>query len=90
MISGHGIEKINIVIHGIWNPRACKWTHLDSLRSRHLEVVGERENGHARGRHARPFFTCAHYFQAPATQATSKIEKTVIGTESPATTWTYI
>ena len=24
-----------------------------SLRSRRLEVVGERENGHARGRHAR-------------------------------------
>ena len=24
-----------------------------SLRSRRLEVLGERENGHARGRHAR-------------------------------------
>ena len=31
------------------------------------KVVGERENGRARGRHA--FFFCAHYFQAPATQA---------------------
>ena len=56
-----------------------------SLRSRRLEVVGERENGRARGRHAKdegapsplaclllahPFFSCAHYFQAPATQAT--------------------
>ena len=36
-----------------------------SLRSRRLEVAGERENTRARGRHA----TCAHYFQAPATQA---------------------
>ena len=26
---------------------------LHSLRSRHLEVVGERENGRAQGRHAR-------------------------------------
>ena len=33
-----------------------------------LEVVAERENGRARGRHA-PVFSCAHYFQAPATQA---------------------
>ena len=44
-----------------------------SLRSRRLEVAGERENGRARGRHASPsrapVFTCAHYFQAPATQA---------------------
>ena len=46
-----------------------------SLRSRRLEVVGERENGRARGRHARVspsrtrVFSCAHYFQAPATQA---------------------
>ena len=51
-----------------------------SLRSRRLEVVGERENRRARGRHARmsplacllvarQFFSCAHYFQAPATQA---------------------
>ena len=31
-----------------------------SLRSRRLEVVEERENGRAQGR---------HYFQAPATQA---------------------
>ena len=34
---------------------------ISSLRSRRLEVVGERENGRARGRHAclllaRPFF----------------------------------
>ena len=36
----------------------------DSLRSRRLEVVGERENGRARAR-----FSCAHHFQAPATQA---------------------
>ena len=47
-----------------------------SLCSRHLEVVGERKNGRARGRHAggvsfsrARFFFFAHYFQAPATQA---------------------
>ena len=39
-----------------------------SLRSRCLEVADERENGRARGRHARgespsraPVFSCAHY-----------------------------
>lgn len=41
--------------------------------------VGGRENGRAQGRHARsegvspsraPGFSCAHFFQAPATQAT--------------------
>ena len=46
---------------------------VSSLRSRRLEVMGERENGRARGRHVRgpsraPVFSCAHYFQAPATQ----------------------
>ena len=50
----------------------------NSLHSRHLGVVGERENGCARGRCARgegaPVFSCAHYFQAPATQARIKIE----------------
>ena len=42
-----------------------------SLRSRRLEVVGERENWRVRGKHARgvfpsrsPVFSCAHYFQA--------------------------
>ena len=47
-----------------------------SLRSRRLEVVGEWEDGRARGRHARgvsfskgPFFLD---FQAPATQARKK------------------
>ena len=43
-----------------------------SLRSRRLEVVGKRENGRARGRHAclllaRPFFLVPTQFQAPAT-----------------------
>ena len=54
----------------------------NSLRSRRLEGVGKRENGRARGRHARgespsraPVFSCAHYFQAPATQATCIILK---------------
>ena len=53
-------------------------SELYSLHSRRLEVVGERENGRARGRHARGVsrslahvFSCAHYFQAPATQAMS-------------------
>ena len=41
--------------------------------------MGGRENGRAQGRHARsegvspsraPGFSCAHFFQAPATQAT--------------------
>ena len=51
---------------------------ISSLRSRRLEVVGERENGRARGRHPRvspsraPVFSCAHYFQAPATQAKTR------------------
>ena len=39
------------------------WGRRASLRSRRLEVVGERENGRA------PVFSCAPYFQAPATQA---------------------
>ena len=46
---------------------------LLSLRSRRLEVAGERENGRVRGRHVSPsrapVFSFAHYFQAPATQA---------------------
>ena len=59
-----------------------------SLRSKRLEVVDERENGRARGRYARgeeafsplaclllsrAFFSCAHYIQAPATQATKTL-----------------
>ena len=51
-----------ILLFHIWN----------SLRSRRLEVVGERENGRAQGRRAclllaRVLFF-AHFFQAPATQ----------------------
>ena len=53
---------------------------VSSLRSRRLEVVGERENGRARGRQVRGFyfsrtrffFLCAHWFQAPATQARNR------------------
>ena len=45
---------------------------VSSLRSRRLEVVGERENGRARGVRVSlsraPVVSCAHYFQAPATQ----------------------
>ena len=59
---------------------------ISSLRSRRLEVVGERENGRARGRHATgslspgvspsraPVFSCAHYFQVPATQASLPVD----------------
>ena len=43
---------------------------VPSLRSRRWEVAGERENGRASPSRA-PVFSCAHYFQAPATQATS-------------------
>ena len=54
----------------------------NSLRSRRLEVVGERENKRARGKCARgegaPVFSCAHYFQAPTMQARIKIELRLI------------
>ena len=51
-----------------------------SLRSRRLEVMGERENGRTRGTQGvspsrAPVFSCAHYFQAPATQATKMRKK---------------
>ena len=45
---------------------------LGSLRNRRLEVVGARKNGAREGDtrvyRASPFFSCAHYFQTPATQ----------------------
>ena len=53
----------------------------NSLRSRRFEVVGERENRHARGTVTRvspsraPVFSCAHYLQALATQATRETAK---------------
>ena len=37
-----------------------------SLRSRRLEVVGERENGRVRGRHAR-LFLARRFFLVPTT-----------------------
>ena len=60
-----------------------------SLHIRRVEEVGVRMNGRARGIHARgegarvspsraPFYSCAHIFQAPATQVTS--DKTVLFT----------
>ena len=88
------------------------WNCCHSLRSRRLEVVSERENGCARGRHAThflrekpwevdevdakgegatsplaspsraPVFSCAHYFQAPATQAIAVKEVFVLGKNS--------
>ena len=55
--------------------------HFVSLRSRRVKVVGSRKNRRARGRHActfgtrvspscAPALSCAHYFHAPAAQAT--------------------
>ena len=58
----------------------------NSLRSRRLEVVGERENRRARGTVTRvspsraPVFSCAHYLQAPATQATRETAKLCLTT----------
>ena len=40
------------------------WLIHTSLRSRRLEVVGERENGRAWGRHAKGF-SCARFFLCP-------------------------
>ena len=44
-----------------------------NLRSRCLEVVGARKNGHERETRVypsrAPVLSCAHFFQAPATQA---------------------
>ena len=42
-----------------------------TLRSRRLEVVGERENGRPRGL----FFLSAHNFQAPATQVKDRRQR---------------
>ena len=63
---------MTIVCHKDSSER-CNNIILFSLRGRRLEVAGERENGRSRGRHARgdsrpPVFSCAHYFQAPATR----------------------
>ena len=40
-------------------------TAVHSLRSRRLEVAGERENGRARGRHARGSFSRARFLLCP-------------------------
>ena len=75
----------------------CKWK--PSLRSRRLEVVGERENGRARGRHACtlacpfrvPVYSCSHYFQAPATQASESHPEYTVGWNKPAgSTWSNV
>ena len=52
-----------------------------SLRSRRLGVVGVRKNGRVSPSHA-PVLSCAHYFQAPATQAKINLE---VATSEPAT-----
>ena len=43
-------RPFSIIIHRESTVHCCP---VDSLRSRRLEVAGERENGRARGRHAR-------------------------------------
>ena len=77
---GRGIVDIQYInshksSNGLKSTLLWWWT---SLRSRRLEVAGERDNGRARGsawkerakeRTGAPVFSCAHYFQAPATQA---------------------
>ena len=51
-----------ICCHFICLSSCFKTMSLVSLRSRRLEVVGQRENERARGRHSRaPVFSCAHY-----------------------------
>ena len=69
------------------------FTDNHSLRSRHLEVVGERENGRARGRHERSvvscrvlrvsfsrarFFVCAGYDNHLSTQETFFVPKVAV------------
>ena len=64
-----------------------------SLRNRRLEVVGARKNGRARGKHARgnralpsrvslscarSFLRPLYHFQAPATQAKTAHEKSLV------------
>ena len=70
----------SIIVHhsilSLWTlparPKACFNTGYSilSLRSRRLEVAGERENGRSLSPSRAPVFSCAHYLQAPATQAT--------------------
>ena len=72
--AGRKKRKMTISSYSWFSCTGWFWLYSDSLRSRRLEVAGERENGRARGRHARspsraPVFSWAHYFQAPATQA---------------------
>ena len=50
------------------NMHTLDWQSVCNLRSRRLEVVGKRENGRARGRHARG--------EAPATQASLCVQET--------------
>ena len=56
-----------------WNQTRKTWVKKEPYERL---TLGERENGRARRRHAplaspsrAPVFSCAHYFQAPATQA---------------------
>ena len=75
----------------------CKWK--PSLRGRRSEVVGERENGRARGRHAcpfacllaRPFFPVPTTSKVPATQASESHPEYTVGWNKPAgSTWSNV
>ena len=57
----HGTEEMLGVVRSKDWPVSNYAQQLPAIRSRcsrRLEVVGERENGRARGRHARRFFLC--------------------------------
>ena len=55
------------ILNRTWND---SWSDDYSLRSRRLEEVNARKNGRASLTRV-PVLSCAHYFQAPATQATT-------------------
>ena len=50
-----------------------RFLEASSLRSRRVELVGERKNGRARARHASLPLARLFYFQAPATQAKRQV-----------------
>ena len=55
------------------------FTDNHSLRSRRLEVVGEKENGRARGRHERGVVTCVSCvspYRAPVFSCATQTQKT--------------
>ena len=73
------IAHLSVCYHSVYHELLYNkiWHFIFSLLSRHLEVVGARKNGRERETHfsprvspsRAPVLFCAHYFQAPATQA---------------------